>query len=57
MTEVVEERIGRRGGSQKERWMKKRTWKIIDKRKVQNINCNRQKHCLRKKKLRMNIHV
>ena len=33
MTEVAEECIGRRRGSQKESWIKERTWKIIDKRK------------------------
>ena len=32
--EVAEETIGRRRGTQKERWIQDRTWQLIDERKV-----------------------
>ena len=34
MIEVAEETIGRRRGTQKERWIQDRTWQLIGERKV-----------------------
>ena len=51
MIEVAEETIGRRRGTQKERWIQDRTWQLIDERKIAK---SRQSQKKRRKKLRAN---
>ena len=38
--EIAEETIGRRRGTQKERWIQERTWQLIDDRKISK--CQRE---------------
>ena len=52
VTEVAEEEV-----HEKKVGLSKELGKLLIREKVQNIECSRQKYCLRKKKLRMNIQI